>query len=58
MKKVKILISITSIFFLIGFLGCSRTKKVQPPKEEQKGNAWEQDMNKLIEKATPKEGGK
>lgn len=51
MKKAKILISIFSIIFLIGSIGCGK-------KEKQKGDSWEQDMNKLIEKATPKEGGK
>lgn len=48
MKKAKILISIFSISLLIGFLGCSKAEK-------RKGESWEQDMNKLIEKATPKD---
>lgn len=49
MKKSKILISIFSISLFIGLLGCSCTDK------KQKGDSWEKDMNKLIEKATPKE---
>jgi hypothetical protein len=57
MKKVGskgLLISILSLVLLVIFLGCGRSKE----EEKQKGNSWEQDMNKLIEKATPKEGGK
>ncbi|MEW6088425.1 MAG: hypothetical protein AB1498_08995 [bacterium] len=44
-----------SLFLIIGFLGCSRPRKGN---EEQKGSSWEKDMNKLIEKATPKEKDK
>ena len=51
MKKAKILIFIFSISLLIGLFACSDTKK-------QNGDSWEKDMNKLIDKATPKEGGK
>ena len=52
MKKAKILISIFSISIFIGFIGCSGMGKVN---EKQKKGSWEQDMNKLIEKATPKD---
>ncbi len=52
MKKAKILISVLSISLLIGFLGCNRADK------KKDGSAWEKDMNKLIEKATPKEAEK
>jgi hypothetical protein len=40
---------------LVIFSGCGQAKKVQHQEEKQDGSSWEKDMNKLIEKATPKD---